>query len=428
MAPPAAKVGARGGPATKRMVHVVTDGFSFLEIDKELSPQEEKLRQHVRCICEAQVAPIAAKLWDTASFDNRLVQACKDMGPAGLQIKGYGCAGMTNVEATLTVLEMARVDASLATFAVVHSGLAMQSIAVAGTDGQKQYWLPKARHSMSQLNYFPLPFTFFMACWEKIGCFGLTEAEHGSDAGGLETTATRTTGGYVLNGNKRWIGNATICDVAVIWARDVETGKIEGFLVERSFPGFTPSVIRGKASLRSVENADILLTDCFVPDSHKFKPGGFSGNTKLVLESSRALVAAACTGLLFGAYDSALRYCSTRVQFGRPLTGFQLVQERLMRALGLAHACSALTLQLARRMDTGRTSMPLVALVKATASRMAREGAKLCREVVGGNGIVLENGVAKALADVEALYTYEGTYDINMLIVGRAATGRNALT
>ncbi|KAL8446779.1 hypothetical protein Emed_004781 [Eimeria media] len=396
MAPQAPGPKAPAESGAKRPPPRPIDGFTFLELPKDLTPEEEKLRQHVRRICEGQIRPIAAKLWDTATFDKRFIQACKDMGPAGLQIKGYGCAGMTNVEATLTVMEMARVDASLATFAVVHSGLAMQSIA--------------------------------MARWEKIGCFGLTEAEHGSDAGGLKTTATRTSGGFVLNGNKRWIGNATICDVAVVWARDVETGKIEGFLVERSFQGFKASVIRGKASLRAVENADILLTDCFVPDSHKLKPGGFSGNTKLVLESSRALVAAACTGLLFGAYDSALQYCSSRIQFGRPLTGFQLVQERLMRALGLAHACCSLSIQLARRMDAGRTSMPLVALVKATASQLAREGAKLCREVVGGNGIVLENGVAKALADIEALYTYEGTYDINMLIAGRAATGLNALT
>lgn len=384
------------------------DGFSFLELHRHLSPVEEKLRKHIRCICEAQVSPIAGNIWDTSTFDYRLVQACKDMGPAGLQIKEFGCAGLTNVEATLAVMEMSRVDASLATFAVVHSGLAMRSIAVAGTEEQKRYWLPK------------------MARWEKIGCFGLTEAEHGSDAGGLETTATRTKGGYLLNGNKRWIGNATICDVAVVWARDTETGKIEGFLVERSFPGFRASVIRGKVSLRGVENADIFLSDCFVPDSHKMKPGGFSGNTKLVLESSRALVAAACTGLLFGAYDSAVQYCSRRRQFGRPLTGFQLVQERLMRALGLAHACFTLSIDVSRRIDGGHQSMALVALLKATTSRLAREGAKLCREVMGGNGILLDNGVAKALADVEALYTYEGTYDINMLIAGRAATGLSA--
>lgn len=385
------------------------DGFSFLKLQMELSPAEENLRQRTRSICEAQVRPIAAMLWDTASFDYRLVQACKDMGPAGLQIRGFGCAGMTNVEATLAVMEMARVDASLATFAVVHSGLAMRSIFVAGTEEQKAYWLPK------------------MARWEKIGCFGLTEAAHGSDAGSLETTARKTEGGFILNGNKRWIGNATICDVAVIWARVVETGNIEGFLVEKHFPGFQAAKIQGKASLRTVENADILLTDCFVPNTHTLKPGGFSGNTKRVLESSRALVGAACAGLLLGAYDSAMQYCCTRLQFGRPLAGFQLVQERLMRALGLAHACCTISLQLARRMDAGMNSMALVALVKATTSRLAREGTQLCREVLGGNGIVLDNGVAKALADIEAMYTYEGTYDINMLIVGRAATGINAI-
>lgn len=398
------------GAKTRRPQNNITDGFSFLELHKELSPAEECLRNHIRSICEAQVRPIAAELWDAASFDLKLVQACKDMGPAGLQIKGFGCPGMTNVEATLAVMEMARVDASLATFAVVHSGLAMRSIDVAGTEEQKRYWLPK------------------MARWDQIGCFGLTEAEHGSDAGTLETAAKRTAGGFILNGSKRWIGNATICDVAVVWARDEDTGKVEGFLVERSFPGFKASVIRRKVSLRSVENADILLTDCFVPSSHKLKTGGFSANTKLVLESSRALVAAACAGLLLGAYDSALKYCSTRVQFGRPLTKFQLVQERLMRALGLAQACCTLCIQLARRLDSGQSSMALIALVKATTSRLAREGALLCREIVGGNGIVLENGVGKALADIEALYTYEGTYDINILIAGRAATGENAFT
>ncbi|OEH74165.1 acyl-dehydrogenase domain-containing protein [Cyclospora cayetanensis] len=370
-----------------RAQHKVLDGFSFLELHTDLNPSEEKLRRHIRSICEAQIRPFAARIWDAAIFDRRVLGACKDMGPAGLQIKGFGCAGLSNVEACLCVMEMARVDASLATFAVVHSGLAMKAIAVAGTEEQKRFWLPQARpfRSLGALcsllvSGFPgvlvlfllshsYPFSCFhvtrafsvpiqtalprygrelcfcprwcvllqMARWDKIGCFCLTEAEHGSDAAGLETTAKRTKGGFLLNGNKRWIGNATICDVAVVWAREVESGKVEGFLVERHFPGFKAEAIKEKASLRGVENADIWFSDCFVPDSHKMKPGGFSGNTKLVLESSRALVAAACSGLLIGAYDSALEYCSARQQFGRPLTGFQLVQERLLRALGLAH-------------------------------------------------------------------------------------------
>lgn len=400
-------VNAAGKPPS-RPPHKLLDGISFLELSKDLSAEEENLRLHVRNVCETLVAPIAAQVWAGGSFDCRFVQACKAIGPAGLQIKEFGCAGLSNVEALLVVMEIARIDASLATFALVHSGLAMRSIAVAGTKEQQQKWLPK------------------MARWEKIGCFALTEAFNGSDAGGLTTRAKSVEGGFVLNGNKRWIGNATRCDLAVVWARDEDTRRVEGFLVEKGTPGFTATAIEGKCALRGIENADIIFSNCFIPAANKMRPGGFSNNTKRVLESSRALVAAACTGLVIGAYDAALQYSSMRIQFGRPLAHFQLIQERLMRALGFASGCLALSVQLGRRLDKGSSSPALPALVKATASLWAREGTKLCREIMGGNGILLDFSVAKAFADVEALYTYEGTYDINMLIAGREATGFSA--
>ncbi|CDI80644.1 acyl-CoA dehydrogenase, putative, partial [Eimeria acervulina] len=191
----------------------VIDSLSFLELSRDLTEKEEQLRLHVRNICETRVAPIAAEMWERGEFDRRLIDACKAIGPAGLQIKGYGCAGLTNTEACLTAIEMSRVDASFFTFAVVHSALSMKTIDAAGSPAQKQYWLP------------------LMARWEKIGCFALTEAAFGSDAAHIQTKAKKIKGGFTLNGSKRWIGNATYCDVAVIWARDEDTNLIEAFLV-----------------------------------------------------------------------------------------------------------------------------------------------------------------------------------------------------
>lgn len=387
----------------------ILDSFSFLELSRELTGKEEEFRMHVRRVCEAKVRPLVADLWDKGLFDKQLIDACKAIGPAGLQIKGYGCAGLSNVEAVLCVLEMARVDASLATFSVVQSALAMHTLYIAGTEQQKNKWLPK------------------MARWECIGCFALTEAARGSDAGGLQTLAKKVEGGWLLNGNKRWIGNALMADLAVVWARNTHTLQIEGFLVEKGSPGFTVKEIKQKGSLRIVSNSDITLNNCFVPDINKLKSGGFELNTKPVLHFSRALVAAACTGLLMGAYDTALSYCCSRMQFNKPLGGFQLVQEKLVKALGLAHACYQLSIHLGRRLDSGvRVNSELISLVKATTSAFARFGVSLCREALGGNGILINLNVAKALADVEALYTYEGTFDINLLIVGRAITKQSA--
>ncbi|KYK63765.1 acyl-CoA dehydrogenase domain-containing protein [Toxoplasma gondii TgCatPRC2] len=383
--------------------------LDFMHFDSLLTPRERTLRGRVQNIVSRYVEHAVLPLYEAAAFDSELVEICKKFGPAGLQIKGYGCPGLTHTEAILMAMEMARVDASFSTFYLVHCGLAMQSIAVAGTQEQKAMWLPK----MSRL--------------ECIGSFGLTEPNHGSDATGLRTSAKKVEGGWILNGQKRWIGNATFSDIVVVWARDVHSEKILGFIVEKDFPGFSATKIENKVSLRIVQNADIVLKDCFVPDSHRLQHEGFSGATAQVLESSRAVVAAECVGVLLGAYDNALKYCTERKQFGRELATFQLVQERLMRVLGMLQGVLLLVLRLGRLMDEGKPHMMAhIALAKATCSRVAREGIALCREVLGGNGIVTDFGVAKFHADIEALYTYEGTYDINMLIAGRAVTGRSA--
>ncbi|PFH38623.1 acyl-CoA dehydrogenase domain-containing protein [Besnoitia besnoiti] len=385
--------------------------LDFLDFHSLLTPGEGAFRKSIEDIMNRFVKPAVLPLYESATFDNSLVDVCKKFGPAGLQIKGYGCPGLTHSEAILMAIEMARVDASFATFYLVHCGLAMQSIAVAGSDEQKAFWLPQ----MSRL--------------ECIGSFGLTEPEHGSDATGLKTSAKKVEGGWLLNGQKRWIGNATFSDIVIVWARDVDTGKIRAFIVEKHFVGYSATKIENKVSLRIVQNADIVLEDCFVPDSHRLEKEGFGGATAQVLESSRAVVAAECAGVLLGAYDNALKYCTERRQFRRELASFQLVQERLMRVLGMLQASLLLVLRLGRLMDEGKPNMMAhIALAKATCSRMAREGISLCREVLGGNGIVTDFGVAKFHADVEALYTYEGTYDINMLIAGRAVTGRSAFT
>nr|CEL67391.1 TPA: ACYL-COA DEHYDROGENASE [Neospora caninum Liverpool] len=395
------KQGERGG----RPIYAL----DFLDFDRLLTPRERAFRRRVQGIMDRYVKSTVLPLYEAAAFDSTLVEICKKFGPAGLQIEGYGCPGLTHTEAILMAIEMARVDASFSTFYLVHCGLAMQSIAVAGTEEQKAAWLPK----MSRL--------------ECVGSFGLTEPNYGSDATGLRTSATKVEGGWLLNGQKRWIGNATFSDVVVVWARDSNSEKILGFLVEKDFPGFSATKIENKVSLRIVQNADIVLKDCFVPDSHRLQQEGFSSATARVLESSRAVVAAECVGVLLGAYDNALKYCTERKQFGRELASFQLVQERLMRVLGILQGVLLMVLRLGRLMDEGKPHlMAHIALAKATCSRMAREGISLCREVQGGNGIVTDFGVAKFHADIEALYTYEGTYDINMLIAGRAVTGRSA--
>ncbi|KAF8817919.1 acyl-CoA dehydrogenase domain-containing protein, partial [Cardiosporidium cionae] len=292
------------------------DALKTLHFDASLTPKERNFRYKMRSILDAFDKEDLASSYDSAIFHPKLLALAKSLGPGGLQIREYGCAGLTSIEVMLLTIEMFRMDASFSTFYLVQNGLALPSIAVAGSTEQKAKWIPS------------------MARFDKIGAFGLTEPEAGSDATNLKTTAERVSGGWMLNGSKRWIGNATFADVTVIWAKNLETRRINGFLVEKGTAGFSTSKISHKMALRMVQNADITLKNCFVPESSRLPIEGFSGSTAKVLEASRAVVAMGSTGLLLGAYERALNYCLQRQQFSKPLVSFQLVQERLMQVLG----------------------------------------------------------------------------------------------
>jgi glutaryl-CoA dehydrogenase len=311
-------------------------------------------------------------------------------------------------------MELARIDPSMATFMGVHGGLAMGSIHLCGSEEQKAEWLPP------------------MARMEKIGAFGLTEPDVGSGAaGGLTTTCRRLAGngggdGWILHGVKKWIGNATFADVTVIWARDVEDGNVKGFLVEKDTPGFSTEKMEHKIALRAVQNAIITLDGVRVPEAMRLQRASSFRDTANVLRMTRASVAWQAVGCGRGAYEHALRYATKREQFGRAIGGFQLVQDQLVRMLGNVTASLCMVTRLSQLQDAGTMTDEQASLAKAFCTVKARETVGLARELLGGNGILLEHDVGRFVADAEAIYSYEGTREINTLIVGRAITGLSA--
>jgi glutaryl-CoA dehydrogenase len=285
----------------------------------------------------------------------------------------------------------------------------MGSIAHCGSDEQKERWLP----AMSRL--------------EKIGAFALTEPDGGSDvAGGLKTTARREGDTWVLNGAKRWIGNATFADLVIVWARDEEDNKVKGFVVEKGTSGFTATKIEHKMALRTVQNADITLTDCRVPESNRLRNARGFRDTADILRKTRGGVAWQAVGVMMGAYELALAYAKERKQFGRPIAGFQLVQDLLVKILGNVTTSLGMVVRLAQLQDQGVYRDEHSALAKAVCTVRMREAVGWAREILGGNGIVLDYDVARFVADAEAVYSYEGTREINSLITGRAITGLGA--
>ena len=382
-------------------------GTDFYHMDELLTDEERAIRDKVRAFCDRDVIPVINEYWERAEFPFEVIPKLAALGIAGTTIQGYGCPGISPLATGLVMLELARGDASVATFFGVHSGLAMTSIAMLGDEAQKQRWLPA------------------MARMEKIGAFGLTEPNHGSDAVALETRAHREGDTYILDGAKRWIGNASFADVVIIWARD-DDGNVGGFLVEKGTPGFEATVMTGKVAKRAVWQADITLRGMRVPASCRLAGARGFKDTARVLTATRSGVAWEAVGHAVAAYEIALSYVKERRQFGKPLASFQLIQSKLASMLANVTTMQLLCLRLAQLQTEGKMTDAMASLAKMHNARLAREVVADAREMLGGNGILLEYQIARHFADIEAVFTYEGTDTIQSLIVGRDVTGISA--
>lgn len=385
-------------------------GFDFYNMDMHLTDKQKALRDQVRHWVQTNVVPNINPYWEKAEFPREIAMRLTELPIIGGPLHGYGAAGLDFVEMGLVAFELSKGDGSICTFYGVHSGLAMGSIGLLGSDEQKQRWLP----AMSKL--------------EKIGAFGLTEPETGSNAVGITTSAKRDGDYYVLNGAKRWIGNASIADILIIWARD-EDGKFGGYVIENpsQTDGVTISDIWGKVGKRAVLNADIHLENVRVPLANKLEGVSSFKHTAQVLGMGRYGVAWEAAGCATAAFEYALEYAKNREQFGKPIASFQLIQHKLVEMAAEVTLMQQLCMQMARLLERGELSEGKVSLAKYNNARKARAVTALAREILGGNGLVIDNHIARLWTDAEVIYTYEGSNEINLLLVGRELTGINAI-
>jgi glutaryl-CoA dehydrogenase len=387
----------------------------FFQFESLLAPQERRKLAELRDFLAAEIAPHATDWWNNADFPAHILPKL-----AALELSTPAQRGYSHLFAGLVIAEMTRVDTSIATFFLVHHDLFVESLYAFGSQEQKDRLLADA------------------SSLRTTGAFALTEPGHGSDvAGGMETRARRISsatgqpddGGdtWVLNGAKRWIGNGTFCDYMLVWARDEADGSVRGFIVDASLPGVSRSRIEHKIALRTVQNADIVFQDVRVAEADRFAGIGSFEDTNQLLKGSRIMVAWQAVGQQLAAFDVARQYAVERRQFGRPLAKFQLIQQQLVTMLGNAVASMGMVARLAQLQEDGGADMAQVALAKSYCSARMRETVALGRSILGGNGIVTDYRMAKIFADAEAIYTYEGSFEINTLIVGRAVTGVSAI-
>jgi glutaryl-CoA dehydrogenase len=381
-------------------------GFDFADINGLLSEEEHLVRDTIRHFVETEVIPDIGTHYERATFPMELIPKLAALGVFGSTIKGYGCAGINNVSYGLIMEELERGDSGLRSFASVQSALVMYPIHTFGSDAQKEYWLPK------------------LAAGEAIGCYGLTEPDFGSNPGGLATTAVKDGNEYVLNGTKLWITNASIADVAVIWAK--LDGIIHGFLVEKDRPGFVTREITGKLSLRASITSEITLSDCRIP-ADNLLPGSKGLKCPIkCLDQARYGIAWGAVGAATACFHEAMEYCSERIQFDKPLTSFQITQHKLVDMATEITLAKLLCVQLGRLKDKGKLRYTLVSMAKRNNVRKALEIARTARGMLGANGISGEYSVMRHMCNLESVDTYEGTFEMHTLAVGRELTGISA--
>ena len=390
-------------------------GTDYFLIADQLTREELGYLRRTRDFVDNEVLPVINGYWERAEFPRPLIDKLAKLDIVGDGIEGYGCPPMSPIATGLVHMELNRGDGSLGTFVGVQAGLAMQSIAMLGSEEQKRRWLPA------------------MARLEKLGAFALTEPAHGSDSVALETSARRVKGAWeaggdswVIDGAKKWIGNGTLADVVVVWARDAEDHQVKGFLVEKGTPGYDARRIDGKGSLRAVWQAEITLTGVRVPEENRLPGARSFRDTGRVLAGTRNAVAWGALGHATAAYEAAVAYCRQRQQFGKPLVSFQIVQDKLVKMLAEVCSMQLYCLRLGRLIEEGKLTDTIAALAKMNNTRKARQVISEARDLLGGNGILLDFHVMRHMADIEAIHTYEGTETIQTLIVGRDITGASA--
>ncbi len=381
----------------------------YYELDALLSDEERITRDTVRAFVEHECLPLLEGCFSREEFPKELIPRLGELGVFGANLHGYGCAGMNNVAYGLVMQELERGDSGLRSMASVQGGLTMYGIYAYGTEEQKQRWLPR------------------MARGEAIGCFGLTEPDHGSDPGGMETRARKVGDDWVVSGVKRWITNGSIADVAIVWAKTTPDDEIRGFLVERGTPGFSAHDLKGKFSLRASVTSELVLEDVRLPAS-ALLPGvtGLKGPFGCLNQARYGIVWGAI-GAAMACYETALDYALHRVQFDRPIAGFQLVQQKLVDMITEITKAQLLAHRLGRLKDEGRIRAQQVSLAKRNNVGQALHIARLARDILGANGIVNEYPVIRHMLNLETVNTYEGTYDMHTLIVGRDITGLDAV-
>ena len=382
----------------------------YFQVREQFTEEQWEHFLTTRRFVDEEVLPAINEYWEAAELPWPLMRRLAELGLYGEDIQGYGCPGMSPLARGLVNMELHRGDGSLGTFLGVQSGLAMKSIDLLGSPEQKERWLPA------------------LARLDAVGAFALTEPAHGSDSVALETSAHRDGEDWILDGAKRWIGNGSIADVVVVWARSDEDGQVKGFLVETDTPGYDATTIPGKGASRAIWQADIRLDGVRVPESSRLPKAERFKDAGRVLVTTRTTCAWGALGHAVAAYDAALTYSKERTQFGKPLCSFQIIQERLVKMLAEITSMQLYCMQLARLEQDGRLTDTIAGLAKFNNTRKAREVIAEARDMLGGNGVLLENHVIRHMGDIEIIHTYEGTATMQALIVGRDITGIGAFT